>query len=154
MWSSIPSPPAWSKPRGWTKAQDGVNVLPHPQEAQEGGLDQEALSAMQDAWGGHTKVTTHVTAVAITRMVLLLKNGGSGKPHSKERKPEGMNFAQIFQTELRKALRKKSSKCKRCCDRDLESDSDSNNSSWRRGSGRTGELHTCKKHNQNTAVNS
>jgi hypothetical protein len=57
------------------------------------------------------------------------KHGSAGKPHSKERKPEGVNFTQIFRTELRKALRKKSSKCKRCCSKDSESDSDSNDSS-------------------------
>ena len=57
------------------------------------------------------------------------KNGSAGKPHSKERKPEGVNFAQIFRTELRKALRKKSSKRKRRRGKDLESDSDFNDSS-------------------------
>jgi hypothetical protein len=57
------------------------------------------------------------------------KHGSAGKPHSKERKPEGVNFAQIFRTELRKALRKKSSKCKRRRDKDSENDSDSDNSS-------------------------
>ncbi len=82
------------------------------------------------------------------------KNGGTGKSHSKERKPEGVNFAQIFRTELRKALRKKSSKHKRHHDKDSESDSNSDNSSWRRGSDSTGKLHTCKKRKLNTAVNS
>ena len=57
------------------------------------------------------------------------KNGSAGKSYSKERNPAGVNFAQIFRTELRKALRKKSSKCKRCCSKDSESDSDSNDSS-------------------------
>jgi hypothetical protein len=57
------------------------------------------------------------------------KNGSAGKPHSKERKPEGVNFAQIVRTELRKALHKKSSKRKRCRGKDSESDSDSNDSS-------------------------
>jgi hypothetical protein len=54
-------------------------------------------------------------------------NRGVGKPHSKEKKPEDMNFAQIFRTELKTALRKKSGKCKKCRDKDSESDSDSDN---------------------------
>jgi hypothetical protein len=59
-----------------------------------------------------------------------IKNHGSaGKPHSKERKPEDVDFAQIVRTELRKALRKKSSKHKRCRGKDSESDSDSDDSS-------------------------
>eukprot|EP00804_Cyclotella_cryptica_P002090 CCRYP_006517-RA/>CCRYP_006517-RA protein AED:0.47 eAED:0.47 QI:0/-1/0/1/-1/1/1/0/105 len=57
------------------------------------------------------------------------KNGGAGKPHSKERKPEGANFAQIVRAELKKALRKKSSKCKKRRANDSESDSDSDDSS-------------------------
>jgi hypothetical protein len=57
------------------------------------------------------------------------KNGGAGKSHPKEKKPEGVNFAQIFRTELRKALRKKSSKRKKRRDRDSGSDSDSDDSS-------------------------
>jgi len=50
------------------------------------------------------------------------KNGIAGKPPSKERKPEGINLAQIFRTELRKAPHKKSSKRKRRRDKDSESD--------------------------------
>eukprot|EP00804_Cyclotella_cryptica_P018780 CCRYP_007254-RA/>CCRYP_007254-RA protein AED:0.40 eAED:0.81 QI:0/0/0/1/1/1/2/0/299 len=57
------------------------------------------------------------------------KNGGAGKPHSKERKPEGSNFAQIVRAELKKALRKKSSKHKKRRANDWESDSDSDKSS-------------------------
>eukprot|EP00804_Cyclotella_cryptica_P031002 CCRYP_013583-RA/>CCRYP_013583-RA protein AED:0.44 eAED:1.00 QI:0/0/0/1/1/1/2/0/395 len=57
------------------------------------------------------------------------KNGGAGKPHSKERKPEGANLAQIVWTELKKALRKKSSKRKRHHANDSESDSNSDDSS-------------------------
>eukprot|EP00804_Cyclotella_cryptica_P015307 CCRYP_005411-RB/>CCRYP_005411-RB protein AED:0.38 eAED:1.00 QI:0/0/0/1/0/0/2/0/442 len=57
------------------------------------------------------------------------KNGGAGKPHLKERKPEGANFAQIVRAELQKALCKKSSKRKKRRANDLESDSDSDESS-------------------------
>eukprot|EP00804_Cyclotella_cryptica_P003036 CCRYP_006032-RA/>CCRYP_006032-RA protein AED:0.40 eAED:0.83 QI:0/0/0/1/1/1/3/0/432 len=57
------------------------------------------------------------------------KNGGAGKPSSKERKPEGANFAQIVRAELKKALRKKSSKRKKRRANDSESDSDSDDSS-------------------------
>eukprot|EP00804_Cyclotella_cryptica_P029263 CCRYP_011693-RA/>CCRYP_011693-RA protein AED:0.36 eAED:0.37 QI:0/-1/0/1/-1/1/1/129/120 len=60
---------------------------------------------------------------------LIKKNGGAGKPHSKEKKPEGANFAQIVQAELKKAPRKKSSKCKKCRANDSESDSNSKKSS-------------------------
>eukprot|EP00804_Cyclotella_cryptica_P001371 CCRYP_014131-RA/>CCRYP_014131-RA protein AED:0.40 eAED:0.42 QI:0/-1/0/1/-1/1/1/0/379 len=56
------------------------------------------------------------------------KNGGAGKPSSKERKPEGANFAQIVRAELKKALRKKSSKRKKHRANDSESDSDSDDS--------------------------
>eukprot|EP00804_Cyclotella_cryptica_P006158 CCRYP_020819-RA/>CCRYP_020819-RA protein AED:0.48 eAED:0.48 QI:0/-1/0/1/-1/1/1/0/81 len=80
--------------------------------------------------GGRTKVTTPVTAAVITKTVLRFKkNGGAGKPHSKERKPEDANFAQIVRAELKKALRKKSSKRKKRRANDLESDSDSDESS-------------------------
>jgi len=79
---------------------------------------------------------------------------GAGKPHFKERKPEGVNFAQIFQTELKKALCKKSSKCKKRRGKDSESDSNSDDSSQRRRSDSTVELHACKKHKINTAVDS
>eukprot|EP00804_Cyclotella_cryptica_P013533 CCRYP_017230-RA/>CCRYP_017230-RA protein AED:0.33 eAED:0.70 QI:0/0/0/0.66/1/1/3/0/339 len=57
------------------------------------------------------------------------KNGGAGKPHSKERKPEDANFALIVWAELKKALLKKSSKRKKHRANDLEIDSDSDNSS-------------------------
>eukprot|EP00804_Cyclotella_cryptica_P002897 CCRYP_020869-RA/>CCRYP_020869-RA protein AED:0.31 eAED:0.75 QI:0/0/0/1/1/1/3/0/338 len=57
------------------------------------------------------------------------KNWGEGKPGSKERKPEGANFAQIVRAELKKALRKKSSKRKKRRANDSESDSDSDDSS-------------------------
>ena len=35
------------------------------------------------------------------------KNGGAGKPHFKERKEEGINFAQIIKMEVKKVLCKK-----------------------------------------------
>eukprot|EP00804_Cyclotella_cryptica_P007806 CCRYP_001402-RA/>CCRYP_001402-RA protein AED:0.46 eAED:0.46 QI:0/-1/0/1/-1/1/1/0/120 len=57
------------------------------------------------------------------------KHGGAGKPHSKDRKPEGANFAQIVRAELKKALRKKSSKGTKRRASDSESDSDSDDSS-------------------------
>eukprot|EP00804_Cyclotella_cryptica_P012935 CCRYP_002282-RA/>CCRYP_002282-RA protein AED:0.47 eAED:0.47 QI:0/-1/0/1/-1/1/1/0/98 len=63
--------------------------------------------------GGRTKVTTPVTAAVTTKTVLDQKEWGAGKPHSKERKPEGANFAQIVRAELKKALRKKSGKRKK-----------------------------------------
>ena len=85
---------------------------------------------------------------------LIKKIGSTAKPHSKERKSEGVNFAQIVRTELRKALRKKSSRRKRRRGKDSESDSDSDNSSWRCGSNSTGELHTSKKVKLETTVNS
>eukprot|EP00804_Cyclotella_cryptica_P008124 CCRYP_004607-RA/>CCRYP_004607-RA protein AED:0.43 eAED:0.97 QI:0/0/0/1/0/0/3/0/532 len=82
------------------------------------------------------------------------KNGGAGKPHSKERKPEGANFTQIVWAELKNALRKKSSKRKKRRANDSESHSDSDKSSGMHGSDRTGELHTCKKRKLNTAIDS
>eukprot|EP00804_Cyclotella_cryptica_P008522 CCRYP_007527-RA/>CCRYP_007527-RA protein AED:0.46 eAED:0.46 QI:0/-1/0/1/-1/1/1/128/120 len=57
------------------------------------------------------------------------KNGAQVSPNSKERKPEGANFAQIVRAELKKALRKKSGKRKKRRANDSESDSDSDESS-------------------------
>jgi hypothetical protein len=65
-----------------------------------------------------------------------------------------VNFAQISRTELKKALRKNSIKCKKSHDKDLECDNDSDDSLWRHRLDGTGELHTCKKHKLNTAVDS
>ena len=80
-------------------------------------------------WGGHKMYNTRDCRRYNKDGTPIKKNGSAGKPYSKERKPEGVNFAQIFRTELRKALRKKSSKHKRRRDKDSESDSDSNDSS-------------------------
>eukprot|EP00804_Cyclotella_cryptica_P028378 CCRYP_016438-RA/>CCRYP_016438-RA protein AED:0.40 eAED:0.79 QI:0/0/0/1/1/1/5/0/356 len=51
-----------NKPASTTKAkgadneaEDGVDGLPHPQKAQEGGLDRKALCAMQETWGAAQK---------------------------------------------------------------------------------------------------
>eukprot|EP00804_Cyclotella_cryptica_P009548 CCRYP_006257-RA/>CCRYP_006257-RA protein AED:0.45 eAED:1.00 QI:0/0/0/1/1/1/2/0/220 len=68
-----------------------------------------------------TKVTTPVTAAVITKTVLQSRRMGA--------QPEGANFAQIVRAELKKALRKKSSKRKKRRANDSESDSDSNKSS-------------------------
>eukprot|EP00804_Cyclotella_cryptica_P011053 CCRYP_013527-RA/>CCRYP_013527-RA protein AED:0.16 eAED:0.16 QI:0/-1/0/1/-1/1/1/0/84 len=83
--------------------------------------------------GGCTKVTTSHNTRDCRRYnkdgTRIKKNGGAGKPHSNERKPEGANFAQIVRAELKKALRKKSSKCKKRHANDSDSDSDSDESS-------------------------
>jgi hypothetical protein len=42
------------------------------------------------------------------------KNGGTGKPNSKEKGHKGVNFAQIFHAELKKAFCKHSHKHKKC----------------------------------------
>ena len=60
---------------------------------------------------------------------LIKKNGGAGKPHSKERSQEGANFAQIVQAELKKALHKNMHKFKKCCKYASESDNDLDDSS-------------------------
>eukprot|EP00804_Cyclotella_cryptica_P017472 CCRYP_017393-RA/>CCRYP_017393-RA protein AED:0.70 eAED:0.41 QI:0/0/0/0.5/1/1/2/0/179 len=60
---------------------------------------------------------------------LIKKTAGAGKPHSKERKLEGANFAQTVWAKFKKALHKKSGKHKKCCANDSVSDSDSNKSS-------------------------
>jgi hypothetical protein len=57
------------------------------------------------------------------------KNGGAGKPQSKERGCEGASFVQIFLEELKKAFRKHSYKCKTHRTNDSESDDDSDYSS-------------------------
>jgi hypothetical protein len=78
--------------------------------------------------GAHKTHNTHDCRRCNKDGTPIKKNGSAGKPHSKEKKPESVNFAQIFRSELRKALRKKSSKRKRCCGKDSESDSDSDDS--------------------------
>ena len=56
------------------------------------------------------------------------KNGGAGKPHFKERKEEGANFAQIIKAEVKKALRKTAQKQKKRRKYDSGSDDDSDSS--------------------------
>ena len=78
--------------------------------------------------GAHKTHNTHDCCRYNKDGTPIKKNGGAGKSNSKERKPEGVNFAQIFRTELKKALRKKSSKRKKRRGKDSESDSDSDDS--------------------------
>ena len=42
--------------------EDGVDQFLHSQEAQEGGLDQQALRSLEEM-GGHSKATTHATVL-------------------------------------------------------------------------------------------
>ncbi len=56
-----------------------------------------------------------------------------------------------MQTEIKKALRKQSCKDKKRHARDADSDSNSDNSTWRGGSGSTGEFTRCKKRELNKA---
>ena len=76
---------------------------------------------------------------------LIKKNGGAGKPNSKETGSKGANFVQIFHAKLKKAFCKHSHKCKKRCANELESNDDSDYSSWSRRSNSTGELDTSKK---------
>eukprot|EP00804_Cyclotella_cryptica_P019467 CCRYP_006635-RA/>CCRYP_006635-RA protein AED:0.43 eAED:0.43 QI:0/-1/0/1/-1/1/1/0/105 len=78
--------------------------------------------------GLHKSHNTHDCRCYNKDGTLIKKNGGAGKPNSKERKSEGANFAQIVRVELKKALRKKSSKRKKHRANDSESDSDSDDS--------------------------
>ena len=61
---------------------------------------------MKKEWDAQKTNNTHDCCRYNTEGTPIKKNGSAGKSHSKERKPEGVNFAQIFRTELRKALRK------------------------------------------------
>eukprot|EP00804_Cyclotella_cryptica_P031063 CCRYP_015974-RA/>CCRYP_015974-RA protein AED:0.19 eAED:0.19 QI:0/-1/0/1/-1/1/1/0/98 len=70
--------------------------------------------------GAHKSHNTHDCRRYNKDGTPIKKNGGAGKPQSKERKPEGSNFAQIVRAELKKALHKKSSKRKRRRANDLE----------------------------------
>eukprot|EP00804_Cyclotella_cryptica_P019778 CCRYP_009682-RA/>CCRYP_009682-RA protein AED:0.44 eAED:0.96 QI:0/0/0/1/0/0.33/3/0/306 len=89
--------------------EDGVNGLPHPQEAQEG-----FRCVLCKKHGGlHKSHNTRDCRRYHKDGTPIKRNGGAGKPGSKERKPEGVNFAQIVRAELKKALRKKSSKRKK-----------------------------------------
>eukprot|EP00804_Cyclotella_cryptica_P005204 CCRYP_014246-RA/>CCRYP_014246-RA protein AED:0.30 eAED:0.80 QI:0/0/0/1/1/1/3/0/373 len=79
--------------------------------------------------GTHKSHNTHDCRRHNKNGTPIKKNGGTGKPHSKERKPEGANVAQIVRAELKKTLRMKSSKRKKRRANDSESDSNSNESS-------------------------
>ena len=50
--------------------QDGVDQFSHNQDSQEGGLDQQALHALQEAWGGHSEAITQVTVIVLIKMAL------------------------------------------------------------------------------------
>ena len=52
------------------------------------------------------------------------KNGGTGKPNSKEKGSEGANFVQIFRAEIKKAFCKHSHKHKKRRANESESDDD------------------------------
>eukprot|EP00804_Cyclotella_cryptica_P005016 CCRYP_018305-RA/>CCRYP_018305-RA protein AED:0.46 eAED:0.46 QI:0/-1/0/1/-1/1/1/0/129 len=79
--------------------------------------------------GGRTKVTIWRDCRRYNKGgTPIKKNGGAGKPGLKERKPEGTNRPDC-RAELKKALRKKSSKRKKRRANDSESDSDSGDSS-------------------------
>ena len=77
--------------------------------------------------GAHSRVTTHLTAVASIRMVLpSKKHGGASKSQLKEKRHGGANFVQIVCTETKKALHKQSHQCKKCHANGTDSDDDSN----------------------------
>jgi hypothetical protein len=57
------------------------------------------------------------------------KNGGTGKPNSKEKGHKGVNFVQIFNVELKKVFHKYSHKRKKCRMNESESNDDSDYSS-------------------------
>ena len=78
---------------------------------------------------GCTRVTIHVISIVLTKISLIKKNGGAGKPQSKERGCKGANLAQIFRAELKKAFQKQLHKHKKHHANNSESDDDSNYSS-------------------------
>ena len=58
-----------------------------------------------------------------------IKNcGGTSRPQSNKKRPEGANFVQLMRTKIKKALRKHSCKDKKRHARDADSDSDSDDS--------------------------
>jgi hypothetical protein len=80
------------------------------------------------------------------------RNGGTGKPNLTENGNKGVNFVQIFHAELKKAFHKHSHKCKKHRANELESNDDSNYSSWSRGSNSIRKLCPCKKLTLNKVV--
>eukprot|EP00804_Cyclotella_cryptica_P016268 CCRYP_005734-RA/>CCRYP_005734-RA protein AED:0.39 eAED:0.81 QI:0/0/0/1/1/1/3/0/283 len=117
-----------NKPANTTKAKRASQLTPASPRSPRRWAGPKSTVCYARNMGGRTKVTIRVTAVAITRTVLLSRRMGA-QPGSKERKLEGANFAQIVRAELKKALRKKSSKRKKRRANDSESDSDSDDSS-------------------------
>ena len=79
--------------------------------------------------GPHNSHNTHDFCYFNKDGTPIKRNGGTGKPHSKEQKPEGAHFAQIVWAELKKALCKQSCKHKKRCISDSESDDNSDDSS-------------------------
>jgi hypothetical protein len=102
--------------------QDGVDGLPHPQETQEGSVDQEALHAMQEAPQLHKSHNTCDCHRFNKDSNPIKKNGGTGESTSKEKGHKDATFVQIFSAEHLH-------KCKKLSDNKLESDNDSNFSS-------------------------
>eukprot|EP00804_Cyclotella_cryptica_P027897 CCRYP_003796-RA/>CCRYP_003796-RA protein AED:0.34 eAED:1.00 QI:0/0/0/1/1/1/2/0/430 len=100
-----------------------------PKKPKKGGWTEKHCILCKKHEGPHKSHNTRDCRCYNKDGTLIKKNGGAGKPHAKERKPEGANFAQIVRAESKKALCKKSSKLNRRCANDSESDSDSDDSS-------------------------
>eukprot|EP00804_Cyclotella_cryptica_P005361 CCRYP_017449-RA/>CCRYP_017449-RA protein AED:0.37 eAED:1.00 QI:0/0/0/1/1/1/2/0/399 len=99
-----------------------------PKKPEKVGWTEKQLGAMKHG-GPHKSHNTRDCRRYNNDVTPIKKNGGTGKPGLKERKPEGANFAQIVWAELKKALCKKSSKRRKRRANDSESDSDSDDSS-------------------------
>ena len=124
--------------------QDGVNWLLDPEEAQEFWLDQQTLHIVQEAWGPFKSHNMH-DLCHFNKDGTPIKNWvGTSQPQLIKKCPEGSNFVQLMRTEIKKALCKHMRKDKKHHAHEPDSNSDSNNSTWRGGSDSIGEANISK----------
>ena len=82
-----------------------------------------------------------------------IKNrGGTSRTQPTKKGPKGMNFMQLMRTKIKKALHKHTCKDKKFHSCKADSNSDTENSSWRDGSSSTGESVRCKKRKLNSSL--
>ena len=98
--------------RGWREVQDGVYQLPDSKETQEGGLDQQALCPLQEAWGPF-KSHNMCDCRHFNKDRMPIKNcGGASRPQPNKKGPKGANFVQLMRTDIKKTPRKPTRKDK------------------------------------------
>ena len=104
---------------------------------------------------GHTRATTSMTVIMWTKIALQSTRVGI-QPDPSPMIRDGTNFAQIIESEVRKAfwiITKKLHRHKNHHTNDSDSHNESDNSSWSYRFNSTRELHTCKKTKLHDSIN-